>query len=275
MGVAHVIARADESVAEASRAEDAADRDARSVRVLAYASTAPEPVRRRLQQRVVIDYLDVARAVARRYQGSAQDRADLQQVAFIGLTHAVQRFEPDQGTSIVPFAVPTIVGEIKHYLRDATWFVRPPRKLQEIHSEVRQVAPMLAQSLGREPSAAELATAIGRASEDVEEALRSSYGRQPSSLDGPPSRSGTHPDPHGTASQRDELGRAELRLAVQQACMALSQRERRIVFLRFYCDWTQTEIAHDLGVTQMQVSRLLQRIFTALRERLSPDLLQD
>ena len=260
---------------------DHALRNDRAIATLQSASTAPEPVRRKLQQQVVLEYLDVAHAVARRYQAKAQDRADLQQVAYVGLTNAVQRFEPSRGHDIVSFAVPTISGEIKRYLRDHTWFVRPPRRLQEIQSEARRAEPTLTQQLGREPSIAELAEALECAPTELTEALRCAEGKQAAPLDSPSrftasgepfSRTRFRTNEWGTSSE-DDLEHIDLCIAIREACRTLKPRERRIVYMRFFEDLTQAEIACVLGVTQMQVSRLLRQILATLRTRLSPDLL--
>ncbi len=252
---------------------DALARNARAVAMLISARSAPPEERVRLHQRVVLDYLDVAHAVAGRYRTRTQDFHDLQQVAYVGLTKAVKRFEPDRGSDIVSFVVPTISGEIKRYLRDATWAVRPPRGLQELRTELRTASSELAQLLGREPTPEELAEETGHPVEVVAEALRCGQGRRPLSLD---ASVASDPDDHGAMTLGESLPApstdfedADLALAVADACSALTPEERRIVHLRFFREFTQEQIARECGVSQMQVSRLLKRILRTLRERMS------
>src|SRR5690606_5024522 len=132
------------------------DRRMRARRDLIRARTASSVERRRIRQRVVLEYLDVADAVAHRFRSAHEDPQDLRQVAYIGLTKAVSRYEPERGDDIVAFAVPTISGEIKRYLRDATWMVRPPRTLQERGLDVSRRIADLEQRLGREPTSSDL-----------------------------------------------------------------------------------------------------------------------
>ncbi|GAA4189825.1 SigB/SigF/SigG family RNA polymerase sigma factor [Microbacterium oryzae] len=263
--------------AAAARRAEQDDRNARSVALLTEALDAPEAERRRIQQRVVVDYLDVADAVASRYLARSQDAGDLRQVAYLGLTKAIQRFEPTRGADIVSFAVPTIAGEIKRYLRDTSWLVRPPRHLQELHSELRTTIPGIAQRLGHEPSAAEIAQETGFSVDDIVQALDCGQSRQPASLDAP---HGIAADGLGTLTLGDtlratgtEFARAEVAAALADACRTLSPRDRRILYLRFVHEQSQAEIARECGVTQMQISRLLTKILATLRGRLTPDLL--
>lgn len=257
--------------------EDAEERNTRAVALLESARSASESERRRLHQLVVLDYLDVADAVANRYQSRPQDLKDLRQVAYMGLTKAVQRFEPSRGSDIVSFAVPTISGEIKRYLRDSSWFVRPPRQLQELSSQLRTQLPALTQKLGHEPSIAEIAEETGFPVESVSEALQCDHGRHAVSLDAPQRDSSSEGDVltlAGTLQDTDApLARMELRAALADACRPLTPRERRILYLRFVQEQTQAEIARECGVTQMQISRLLSKIMRTLRDRLSPALL--
>lgn len=249
-------------------------RNEAAVAMLAAASDAPEPERGELQRRVVLAYLDVAEAVASRYRSRAHDWNDLRQVAFVGLTKAVHRFEPSRGADLISFAVPTIAGEIKRYIRDTSWSVRPPRRLQELYVRVVAEAPRLAQSIGRSPTTHELAAHLGETPELVVQAIECAHDLQPESLDAPRGDAdGDQPvtlgDSIGVAD--DGLARAELVATLRWACRVLTPRERRIVYLRFFEDRTQAEIAAELGVTQMQVSRLLAKILATLRLRLVPD----
>jgi len=249
------------------------DRRVRTCRDLLRALSAPEEERRRIRQNVVLDHLDVAEAVAHRYRSPYGDAGDLRQVAYMGLTKAVSRFQPDRGDDIVAFAVPTISGEIKRYLRDTSWSVRPPRELQERSLEVTRQLADLGQSLGREPSIRELADEAGMTREQVVESLGCLQGRRPSSLDAPV-RDERGVD-LGDTIATDESGyaRVELRTALAAACQELATRDREVLRMRFVDEMTQARIADEIGVTQMQVSRILSRVLRTLRTRLSPDLL--
>nr|WP_243752585.1 sigma-70 family RNA polymerase sigma factor [Leucobacter ruminantium] len=245
--------------------------DARMEALLAAAASASDPARRRIHQRVTAEYLSLADAVANRFRTVADDIDDVRQAAYLGLAKAVRRFDPGQGSGFAAFAVPTISGEIKRHLRDYSWSVRPPRALQELTGELSDCASRLAQQLGREPTLAELACAVKRPRRIVAAAARCQLARTALSLD-----STAH---DGEDSSSEPLGalrpyepafepRADALLVLMDAMQALTADERRIVRLRFAEDLTQAQIASDLGVSQMQVSRLLSRILAVLRERL-------
>jgi len=255
--------------------EETQERNARALTTLISAQDMPEHARRRAQQRVVVEYLDVADAVASRYRSSVQDIRDLRQVAYLGLTKAVQRFEPALGGDIVSFAVPTISGEIKRYLRDSSWVVRPPRQLQDLSVQLRTEVPRIAQALGREPSLEEIAEELDVPLDRVADAMACAHGRRPVSLDTPQRGDCAEGLALGDTLRagRDDFAQAELNVAVERACAALTPRERKIIHLRFVREYTQSEIAQECGVTQMQISRLLTKIMTTLRSRLSPELL--
>jgi len=245
-------------------------RNARTVALLNAAKRAAPRERRRLQQQVVLDYLEVARAVANRFRSANQDYCDLCQVAYVGLTKAVQRFEPARGQDIVSFAVPTISGEIKRYLRDSSWSVRPPRRVQELWVELRTESVALAQRLGRDPTVAELAQQTGRSPSLVAEALYCVRGKVPLSLDAPADGGGEAAALRDLLNDGDDPGfeRVELAASIASACRELSEMERRILYLRFFEERTQTEIAAELGTNQMKISRLLRRILLKMRAAL-------
>lgn len=242
--------------------------------LLATARLAPERERRRIQQEVVLAHLDLADAVARRYRGAFDDWRDARQVAYVGLTKAVQRFEPERGGDLVAFAVPTISGEIKRHLRDASWMVRPPRQLQERSAWVREQIADLEQRLGREPTLAELADAAGLTRAEAAEAVGCMESRHPASLDAPAHEAdegggATLGDTVPDEAEAEAFGRAELRATLEAACRTLTPREQRIVHLRFVDEMTQSQIAAEFGVTQMQISRILARVLGLLREQLT------
>lgn len=228
--------------------------------------------RERIRQQLVINYLGIADAVAHRFASRPQDWSDVRQVAYVGLIKAVDRFDPELAADFASFAVPTIAGEIKRHLRDNGWVVRPPRSLQELHGLIVKERSCAAQDLGHDPSPAELAERIGEDPARVAEAVSCRNGMSPVSLD-----TAVHEDDDGTTLADTigfadvELERAELVQTLRSACRCLSARERRILYLRFFREQTQSEIAVEIGVTQMQVSRLLTKILGALRGAL-PEL---
>lgn len=225
------------------------------------------PPRRHAEEAIVLRHLDLVDVLVRRLAGGYRDQGDLRQVGCIGLVNAVRRFDPVRGDNFVAFAVPTISGEIKRYLRDHGWFIRPPRRTQEVRLAIAGAAPELAQRLRREPTVADLADHLRTPREAVAEAVASVTSLRPLSLD----VTATDDDaPIGaTLGVVDErLERADLRLALRMALARLTPRERRIVYLRFIEEQSQQQIAAEIGVTQMQVSRILTRILRRLREEL-------
>ncbi|TDD68888.1 SigB/SigF/SigG family RNA polymerase sigma factor [Jiangella aurantiaca] len=243
--------------------------DGRTNELLRAAARATGVEKRRLLDEVVVENLRLAEAVSRRYGGRGVEAEELQQVAYLGLVAAVHRFDPDRGNDFVGFALPTILGEIKRYFRDHGWAVRPPRRVQELRSSMAAASDELCQSLGRIPSDADLADHLGAELEEIREAEQSGSCYTAISID-----RAAAPDADGDGSVlADALGgpdtgydHAEAMVALSSACGALSARDRRILYLRFFCGWTQLEIGAELGITQMQVSRLLARILRRLRK---------
>jgi RNA polymerase sigma-B factor len=212
-------------------------------------------------------WMPLARQLARRYGRTTEPFEDLLQVASIGLLKALHGFDPDRGKAFSSYAVPTIMGELKRYFRDRTWSVRMPRSLQELAIRVEDARDGLAGELGRSPSIAELAHAAGATQEEVLEALQAGDAYHARSLD---AHRGDD-DEEGT-SLADALGGFDhgFRLAEHRALLGavlveLDDRDREILRLRFEEDLTQHEIAALVGVSQMQVSRLLRRSLNALR----------
>jgi RNA polymerase sigma-B factor len=232
----------------------------------AHASTDPAEVER-LRARAVLINRGVAEAVARRYRhrGIAQD--DLNQVAYEGLTKAVARFDPSLRNDLLTFAVPTIRGELQRYFRDQGWTVRPPRRIQEVQGRAQIAIRDLEQLLGREPDDAEVADELGVSVEEYGEAMAALGCFRPTSLDLPV---GTETATLGDLlpDEEDLQDASDARVMLAPVVRELSERDRRILYLRFFEDRTQAEIGEDLGVTQMQVSRLLSRILDDLRDRL-------
>lgn len=236
------------------------------------ASSEAEPQRAQTDatpDALVLEHLDLARAVARRFsrRGTSRDE-DLVQVAYVGLVKASRRFDPVRGHEFAAFAVPTITGEIKRHLRDSGWFVRPPRRVQELRARISEAGPRLAQAFGREPTASELVDDLGEPIAEVREALACGDHMQPTSLDGPIGSDRDTTVGQMLPAQGDELDRAESAAVVSAALTALTPRDRRVVELRFFEDRTQSDIAGELGVTQMQVSRILARTLAAMRDHI-------
>lgn len=212
-------------------------------------------------------YLPLAESLSRRYQHSGQPLDDLVQVASIGLLKAVDRFDPERGVTFESYAIPTILGELKRYHRDQGWSVRMPRRLQEHTLLIKDAVPVLAQDLGRSPTIAEISGHTHLSEEEVLEAMDAQDAYASISLDAPiddDSDSATLGDRLHT--DEDEFSVAEEWAEFEPHLRALPERERRIIVLRFFRDWTQSQIADELGISQMHVSRLLSQTLQRLRE---------
>jgi RNA polymerase sigma-B factor len=222
---------------------------------------------RRLRNELIERHLGIAHHLARRYRHRGVADDDLVQVATIGLLKAVDRFDPERGASFASFATPTILGELRRYFRDSTWAVRVPRQLQERVLAISAAVGPLAQRLARSPSPAEIAVETGLTEEEVLEALEADGAYGTTSLE-PASETGTRPDTTMRLAD-DPEGRAEhlveRRLLAEYLVGTLSERERHIVELRFVDGLTQSQIAERIGVSQMQVSRLLTRALASMR----------
>ncbi|QIM21887.1 sigma-70 family RNA polymerase sigma factor [Phycicoccus sp. HDW14] len=227
--------------------------------------------RQRLRSEVVASFLALADGLAHRYAGRGVDREDLEQVARTALVVAVERYRPDSGTraGFVAFAVPTITGELKRHFRDCGWMVRPPRRLQELRAEVSVAEEGLRHRHGREVTVSEVAELVGCSPGDVRSARSTSSGFRPTSLDAPVPMGGTEAD--RLADDEDAFGRLEVGIDLREAVAALGARDRAVVRLRFVEELTQSQIGTALGVSQMQVSRILARILGDLRGTLAAD----
>jgi RNA polymerase sigma-B factor len=219
-------------------------------------------------------FLPLARQLARRYQRPDEPFDDLFQVACLGLINAIERFDLERGVAFSSFAVPTILGEIKRYFRDRTWSVRVPRDLQELALKVDRTVSELTVSTHREPTLAEIVAKVGASEEEVLEALEAFHAHRASSLDEPrhgeDDADGTLGETLGTEEHGFAL--AEDRAAVAHLMRAITPREREVLRLRFAEDLTQAEIGAHVGLSQMQVSRIIRgavsrlRAYAALRE---------
>ncbi len=243
------------------------ERRAATARLFAEACKATDGARHDLEDEIVELNMGVACDCARRYRGRGIPNDDLDQVAFVGLVKAVQAFDADRGTDFLAFAVPTIRGELRRHFRDLGWALRPPRSIQELQTRILSAEGDLTQELGRSPRPSDLARHLDVDLERVLDALGASGCFNPASLDAPtPEGEDVLGDRLGAADP--EFARAETRVTLHAVLRGLTPRERRILEMRFFGGCTQAEIGADIGVTQMQVSRLLDRILARLRERL-------
>jgi RNA polymerase sigma-B factor len=222
----------------------------------------------RAREQLVERYLPLARRLARRYQRTEEPLEDLVQVASLGLLKAVDRFDSSREVVFSSYAVPTILGELKRHFRDRTWSVRVPRDLQELALRVDRAVTQLSLGRRRSPSVGEIARAVGAGEEQVLEALEAAGAYRAGSLDAPRSVPGeeageTVADSIGV--QESGFAHAEERATLQPLLARISPRERLVLELRFGEDLTQAEIGERIGVSQMQVSRLIRQALVRLR----------
>lgn len=255
--------------ANAVEAQSRADRAATTAELLAELGTAASAEQRReLVARIVLANRGVAVAMAMRYRNRGVPLDDLCQAAFEGLTKAVQRFDPELSSDLLTYAVPTIRGELQRHFRDTTWMVRPPRRVQELQRQVHQRTDELCQALGHEPNRAELAEHLHLLESDIDEAQRAHDCFSMVSLDQPvASEAGLRLA--DVLCERVDTDLTEARVALALVVRRLPERDRRILYLRFFEDRTQAEIGRDLGVSQMQVSRLLTKLLHQLRAEIN------
>ncbi len=215
---------------------------------------------------VIERFLPLARQLARRYERPDEPLDDLVQVASVGLVKAVERFDPTRGIAFSSFAVPTILGELKRYFRDAGWAVHVPRSMQERALEVNRAVSDLSRTLGRSPTPAELAEATDLTHEEVLEALEAATAYDSVPLEAPRSDDGDEVGAVARMGAEDpgyEL--AEYSATLAPSLRALPERDRLVLHLRFVEDLTQSEIAERISVSQMHVSRLIRAALTRLR----------
>ncbi|MFL5849948.1 MAG: SigB/SigF/SigG family RNA polymerase sigma factor, partial [Solirubrobacteraceae bacterium] len=243
--------------------EGRVERERGDRRLLERASAGDQVARAALVER----FLPLARQLARRYQRGDEPFDDLVQVASLGLVKAVDRFDLDRGVAFSSYAVPTILGELKRYFRDTGWAVHVPRGLQERVMKVDQTVSKLTIRLGRAPSVADIAEEMGLELEEVLEAMDASQAYDAVSLeagrDTERPEEGTIGETLGEEDERLDL--VEYGTAIEGTLRALPDRDRLVLKLRFVDDLTQSEIAERIGVSQMQVSRLIRRALERLR----------
>ena len=235
------------------------------------ARSTDEEVRQLLLDRAIELNLGIAHSIASRFRGRGVESDDLDQVAYLGLVKAARSYRPDTDTPFLAYAVPTIRGEVKRYFRDCSWTVRIPRRLQELQGSIASVRPRLVQDLQRDPTLAELAEELGADVAEVEAAIAADGCYSVLSLDRPV-------DGEATASLADTIAddedssfeRTEAVAVLEPVLSELAPRERRILELRFIEGHTQADIGAEIGVSQMQVSRLLRGILDRLRDQIEP-----
>ncbi len=240
----------------------------RTVELFTRMGEGTEADRAQLRSDLVELHLPLAEYLARRFGNRGEPHEDLVQVATIGLIKAIDRFDLERGVAFSTYATPTIVGEIKRHFRDRGWTIRVPRRLQEIQAVINQAVSDLGQELGRSPTVSELAGRVGMSEEEILEGLESANAYSPLSLDAP--------DPSGElGAVIDQLGDYDDALdavidreTVKPLLDRLDARAKRILLLRFFRNMTQSQIAEELGISQMHVSRLLSRTLADLRRAL-------
>jgi RNA polymerase sigma-B factor len=237
-------------------------RDARDL-LVEYRQTRRPEVRGQLVER----FLPLVRTLARRYAGRGERVEDLVQVGSIGLIHAIDRFDPERGRDFVSYAIPTITGEIRHHLRDRTATIRVPRRLAELGLELRVPQERLARRLSRRPTPAELALEVGASVDDVSAAMGTDGARSPLSL-ASMARSGADDPSLATDAEYESC---DERMLVAAGLRVLPERERRILHLRYFAGLTQSEIADELGLSQVHVSRLIRSSLERMRPVLETD----
>jgi RNA polymerase sigma-B factor len=225
------------------------------------------------REQLIEQYMSLVRSLARRYSYRGEQLDDLVQIGAIGLIKAIDRFDLERGVELTTYATPNIIGEIKRHFRDKGWSVRVPRGLQELNVKVSKLIEQLTVQLGRSPTIPELAKAAGVEEEQVLEALESGRAYSSVSLSG-----GGGNDEDGELDPLESLGTieheyevAEDRAVLAPGFQVLDERERKILHLRFFSGLTQSQIAAEIGISQMHVSRLIRRSLEKIREEIAEE----
>ena len=241
-----------------------------SALLLEAAKTEDPAARRQLIDEVVVLNMGPARRIAQRYANRGVSLDDLTQVAYVALVHAARNFDPTYGSEFLSYAAPCIRGELRKHFRDHGWTVRPSRWVQELQPRVQDAREELHQTLGRSPRPSEIAAHLDETEDRVIEALAATGCFTPMSLDKPatPHQEGSVSLAELLPAEDDEWQAVEARVLLEPLVAKLDARDQRIVHLRFFAGATQQEIADDIGVTQMHVSRLIKKILAELRRQL-------
>ena len=220
-----------------------------------------------------MSHLNLVRFLASKFKNRGEPLDDLIQVGTIGLIKAIDRFDPSRGLEFTTYATPTILGEIKRHFRDKGWSVRVPRRLQELSAKVNQANDELTNELSRSPSVEEIAKRVGASVDDVLEAMESSSAYSSVPLEG----GGSSDDDDAPsvidhyATEDESLAASDARIVLEDAIRDFSPREKAVLRMRFFEGMTQVEIAERLGISQVQVSRLLRRTLRRVQEKIDPE----
>ena len=222
------------------------------------------------REMLVQRHLPLVRSLARRYAGRGESLEDIEQVGAIGLIKAIDRYELDREVALTTYATPNVVGEIKRHFRDKGWAIRVPRALQELNGKMGPTIERLTARMGRSPSIAEIAKEFDVSPEQVLEALEAGSAYAPASLSVGPGGEDGDLDPMETIGTVDaEFDRTDDRTSLEPALAGLPEREREILKMRFEDGLTQTQIADQIGISQMHVSRLIRRSLDRMRDSLT------
>ncbi len=225
------------------------------------------------REQLIVSHLNLVRFLTSKFKNRGEPIEDLMQVGTIGLIKAIDRFDPARGLEFTTFATPTIMGEIKRHFRDKGWSVRVPRRLQELSSKVNQTTDELTRELQRPPSVAEVAERLGATVDEVLEAMESSSAYSSVPLEG----TGQNADDDAPsiidhyATEDGELAASDDRMVIEDAIGDFSPREQEIIQMRFREGLTQVEIAERLGISQVQVSRMLRKALRQIQDKLDPE----
>lgn len=225
------------------------------------------------REKLVMSHLNLVRFIANKFKNRGEPIDDLIQVGYLGLLKAIDRFDPSRGLEFTTFATPTIMGEIKRHFRDKGWSVRVPRRLQELSAKVNQATDALTSQLQRSPTIAEIADYLDATVDEVLEAMESSSAYSSVSLEAP---SGADDDDTPSvidryATEDSDLAFTDDRIIIEEALASFSPRERDVIEMRFLKGMTQIEIAEKLGISQVQVSRLLRRTLKKIQDKIDPE----
>jgi RNA polymerase sigma-B factor len=223
------------------------------------------------REQLIEQYLSLVRSLARRYSYRGEQLEDLVQIGCIGLIKAIDRFDLDRGVELTTYATPNIIGEIKRHFRDKGWAVRVPRGLQELNVQLSRLIEELTVQLGRSPTVAELAKASGVGEEEVLEALESGRAYTSLSLSAGGGEDDELDPLESLGSEEHQYEVSEDRAVLAPGFRVLDDRERRILHLRFFDGLTQSQIAQQVGISQMHVSRLIRRALEKIRQEIAVD----
>ncbi|MBQ1124005.1 RNA polymerase sigma factor SigF [Streptomyces smyrnaeus] len=257
-----------ERAAGDSRAFDPAERGGARALFIELRKLPDGPERAELRNHLVRMHLPLVEHLARRFRNRGEPLDDLTQVATIGLIKSVDRFDPERGVEFSTYATPTVVGEIKRHFRDKGWAVRVPRRLQELRLSLTSATAELSQQHGRAPTVHELAQRLAISEEEVLEGLESANAYSTLSLDVPDTDDESPAVADTLGAEDDALEGVEYRESLKPLLEELPPREKKILLLRFFGNMTQSQIAQEVGISQMHVSRLLARTLAQLRDRL-------